>query len=193
MSKSQTGIRVDGGRHATAAADSSTYLLFAGIEHPPRGGLHDLVGTFASEPEAREAFRAIRLQPPSPAAWAQLAVVDGAAMRPLCWFGIGASPDGHPINVSALARAMPDAQAGRRPRVSKRTAFVLTAMVAVATIMVGFLVDGSGSRPPINRAPVVSVTLAPTAPTGSVPPPVTSETQPERGASADGGARQPAI
>ncbi len=72
------------------------YLLFAGTRQPPRGGLGDLLGTFTSEQGARDAFREIRLQPPSPASWAQLAVVDPEdGIKPLCWFGIGAKPEGN--------------------------------------------------------------------------------------------------
>jgi hypothetical protein len=68
---------------------SPRYLLFAGTSQPPRGGLGDLVATFTSEQKARDAFRNVRLRPPSPRSWAQLAVVDGDnGIRPLCWFGV---------------------------------------------------------------------------------------------------------
>ena len=69
------------------------YLLFAGSQQAPRGGLGDLVGTFSSEATARRAFRIIRLEQTSQRSWAQLAVVEGDhGIRPLCWFGIGAMP-----------------------------------------------------------------------------------------------------
>ena len=69
------------------------YLLFAASQRPPRGGLGDLVETFSSEETARRAFRDLRLKDSSATSWAQLAVVDGdRGIRPLCWFGIGATP-----------------------------------------------------------------------------------------------------
>ena len=84
-----TRTRADGPQRG-----SRCYLLFAGSLQGPRGGLADLVQTFNSAADARNAFREIRLKDGSPATWAQLAVVDGATgMQPLCWFGIGATPN----------------------------------------------------------------------------------------------------
>jgi hypothetical protein len=34
----------------------ATYLLFAGSNYYPAGGMYDLIGAYASEQEAREAF-----------------------------------------------------------------------------------------------------------------------------------------
>jgi len=91
---------VSGGR----LGDSSTrvggagrcYLLFAGSRQPPRGGLGDLVDTFSSDETARAAFREIRLSKCSSVTWAQLVVVDAElGVKPLCWFGVGAKPDGN--------------------------------------------------------------------------------------------------
>ena len=74
------------------------YLLFAGTDAVPRGGLSDLVGTFTSEVAARRAFRDIRLKETSKTSWAQLAVVDDArGTRTLSWFGIGAAPSRNPV------------------------------------------------------------------------------------------------
>lgn len=71
------------------------YLLFAASQRAPRGGLGDLVETFSSEEMARRAFRELRLKDCSATNWAQLAVVDGdRGIRPLCWFGVGATPAG---------------------------------------------------------------------------------------------------
>lgn len=82
-----------GGRPQTAA---ERYLLFAGTQLPPNGGLGDLLGTFTSEEEARRAFRDVRLRLSSPTSWAQLAVVDDRhGLTPMCWFGIGAEPRRH--------------------------------------------------------------------------------------------------
>lgn len=70
------------------------YLLFAGSERAPRGGLADLVRTFSSREGAVAAFREIRLAGSSDACWAQLAVIEDAkGVRPLCWFGIVATPN----------------------------------------------------------------------------------------------------
>ncbi len=83
--------RDDGGR-------TRYYLLFAGSDAVPRGGLSDLVGTFTSEVAARRAFRDIRLKETSKTSWAQLAVVDDArGTRTLSWFGIGAAPSRNPV------------------------------------------------------------------------------------------------
>jgi hypothetical protein len=73
------------------------YLLFAGVQHSPKGGLGDLVETFDCEETARTAFREMRLRRDSGRAWAQLAVVNQkSGIRPLCWFGIGATPNHKP-------------------------------------------------------------------------------------------------
>ena len=70
------------------------YLLFAGSEQVPRGGLGDLVQTFGSDDTARTAFLELRLRGDSAARWAQLVMVDGEkGLQPLCWFGIGAAPN----------------------------------------------------------------------------------------------------
>jgi hypothetical protein len=74
------------------------YLLFAGSQRTPQGGLGDLVAAFTSEVAAREAFRQLRLSQTSASSWAQLAVVDGDhGIRPLSWFGIGATPARTPV------------------------------------------------------------------------------------------------
>jgi hypothetical protein len=86
------------GQDGHAPATGERYLLFAGTQQPPNGGLGDLLGTFTSEEVARCAFRDVRLRMSSPTSWAQLAVVDGRhGLKPMCWFGIGAEPGrGHP-------------------------------------------------------------------------------------------------
>lgn len=64
------------------------YLLFAGSGPTPGGGLRDLVGTFASELEARDAFRRLRQQHPATSAWAELAAMDTTGqITQLAWFG----------------------------------------------------------------------------------------------------------
>ena len=71
------------------STDRPCYLLFAGASLcPPRGGLGDLVGTFACEEAARKAFHDLRVQGTSNGAWAQLASINlHSGVRPVCWFG----------------------------------------------------------------------------------------------------------
>ena len=75
-------------------ATGPCYLLFAGADAVPMGGMADLVGAVTSEKAARAAFRRVRLETAtSPSSWAHLAVVRGEdGIKPLCWFGIGATP-----------------------------------------------------------------------------------------------------
>jgi hypothetical protein len=100
MSETRTGVNRT--RTDRTRTNSSTevqgpnrwYLLFAGSEPSPRGGLGDLVQIFSSDETARNVFREMRLAGGSAARWAQLAVVDGTnGIQPLCWFGIGATPN----------------------------------------------------------------------------------------------------
>jgi len=73
----------------TDSPDAPTlYLLFAGLHGESRRGTSDLVATLASQREAREAFRQIRLQLPDRAGWAELTAVSaGGNAKPLGWFG----------------------------------------------------------------------------------------------------------
>ncbi|MGI9022519.1 MAG: hypothetical protein ACR2HV_04685, partial [Acidimicrobiales bacterium] len=65
------------------------YLLFAGVHGRSGGGLRDLVGTFATEQEGRQAFIRLRVQHPSVPGWAELAAIDGfGRIRQVCWFGL---------------------------------------------------------------------------------------------------------
>ena len=119
MTNARGDLDVDNG---AATAGGPRYLLFAGTTQPPRGGLADLVATFTSEEKARQAFRHLRLQPPSPRSWAQLGVLDAeGAVKPLAWFGIGAAL--HVSSVKPDMRSVPPSQTDvdRRPRVSRRT------------------------------------------------------------------------
>ncbi len=140
-------------------ATARLFLLFAGTHQPPRGGLADLVQNYDSEEAARAAFRQIRLSESSPASWAQLAAVDGQnRVKSLCWFGIGANPDAKVMALPALAEGAVLADPARRPRASRRTAFLLATLVGLATGTIGFLVDDEGSGPPVCRStPTVSV------------------------------------
>ena len=100
MNEDQTGITRKRGEQTPTNPGPGTqrakrwYLLFAGSEQVPRGGLGDFVQTFGSDDMARTAFLELRLKGGSAARWAQLAVVDGEkGIQPLCWFGIGAAPN----------------------------------------------------------------------------------------------------
>jgi hypothetical protein len=69
-------------------APARHFLLFAGPHHRPAGGLGDLVGTFADEHEARQAFQRLRLSTDYRNGWAEVVEVDSAGRtRALCWFG----------------------------------------------------------------------------------------------------------
>jgi len=168
---------------ARSDATARLFLLFAGTQQPPRGGLADLVQTYDSEEAARTAFRQIRLAESSPASWAQLAAVDGQnRTKPLCWFGIGANPDAKVMALPALAEGTVLADPAHRPRASKRTTFLLTALVAMATSTIGFLVDDEGSGPPVRRnTPTVSVVAQRTT-SISLPPTWAVSSPADRGA-----------
>ncbi len=73
------------------STDAPCYLLFAGVSnHPPLGGLGDLVRTFTCEAAARDAFHQLREQEGPKGTWAQLAIIDvRSGVRPVCWFGTG--------------------------------------------------------------------------------------------------------
>ena len=157
MSNAPFKVQSDRRPSRTTEQEGRRYLLFAGTQQPPNGGLGDLVDTFMSEEAARRAFREIRLRTSSTTDWAQLAVVDREqGVKPLCWFGIGAQPGRY--------RPAPDAPAGearvipvRRPYVSARVTLLITALVAVATTMIAVLVGDDATPPPVNRQPAVSI------------------------------------
>lgn len=158
MSSTRFRLERDAGP-GTTGQDSRRYLLFAGTQQPPNGGLCDLVDTFTSEEAARRAFREVRLQTASTTSWAQLAVVDGhAGIKPLCWFGIGAEPGRYRPAIDPKV-IDPKVISADRPRTPNRTTVLVTALVAVATTMVAVLVDSDGTPSPVNRHPAVSVPL----------------------------------
>ena len=71
------------------------FLLFAGVHGRSEGGLRDLVGTFATETEGRQAFGRLRVQHPSVPGWAELTAIDGfGRIRQVCWFGLGSDVAG---------------------------------------------------------------------------------------------------
>ena len=71
------------------------YFLFAGVHGRSEGGLRDLVGTFATETEGRQAFTRLRVQHPSVQGWAELTAIDGfGRIRQICWFGLRAEVTG---------------------------------------------------------------------------------------------------
>ena len=162
MSQAPFIIQNDRKLSKTTEYEGRRYLLFAGTQQPPNGGLGDLVDTFMSEEAARRAFREIRLRTSSTTNWAQLAVVDGEhGVKPLCWFGIGAEPASYRTARYRRAPGAPTVEAGvmsvRRPYWSNRVTLLITALVAVATIMIAVLLDHEATRPPVNRPPAVSV------------------------------------
>ena len=142
------------------------YLLFAGSQQTPQGGLGDLVGAFTSEAAARDAFRHLRLSQTSASSWAQLAVVDGThGIRALSWFGIGATPDRTPVTfprsekpiqteggVMQIATRQSPSTAGTevKPnirRLAKRIVVCLVSLVTLAAVTIGVLADDGRPRP----------------------------------------------
>ena len=142
------------------------FLLFAGSDPMPRGGLADLVGTFTSEAAARQAFRHIRLTQTAQRSWAQLAVVDGdQGIRTLSWFGVGAKPAGRPLgrpqtfmNNQPEGGAMQTATVESRSttgterpaaprRRRRRLALLFATLVAVGVTTAGVMSDDRSSRP----------------------------------------------
>ena len=97
MSGHSRPASLDGPARGEEEDRSRCYLLVAGREQKPKGGLADLIGAFTSEETARQAFRLMRLDQSSASSWAQLAVVDGHGIRALSWFGIGATPARTPV------------------------------------------------------------------------------------------------
>ena len=76
------------------------YLVFAGFHSDARQGTGDLVAVSASQEEARQAFRAVRLRLPDRDGWAELtAVTDGGNARRLSWFGVDRRPRPNPLAV----------------------------------------------------------------------------------------------
>lgn len=142
------------------------YLLFAGSQQAPQGGLGDLVGAFTSEAAAREAFRQLRLSQTSASSWAQLAVVDGDhGIRALSWFGIGSTPartsvtSARPKNsiytqteggvmqiATAPSPAGPEVEPNAR-RSARRIVVILVSLVALAATTIGVVADDGGPRP----------------------------------------------
>jgi len=103
--------------------NGACYLLFCGSHGPPRGGLGDLVQAFTSERAARQAFHDLRVEGQSHGTWAQLAAVDrDLRIKPLCWFGIGATPRRDPVRgerTRAARSASAPSAAGQRRWVAR--------------------------------------------------------------------------
>jgi hypothetical protein len=82
------------------------FLLFAGSHSSPKGGLHDLVGTFDCPDKAWTAFRELRERHPSLRGWAQLATIDAAGrLRQLAWYGVEEDDDDSDDRPAASASA----------------------------------------------------------------------------------------
>ena len=81
-----------GALHRTGNDRSETpelYLLFAGRHGDATRGMGSLVATFASQEEARAAFRQARLNLPDVEGWAELSVVSaGGRPKNVSWFGV---------------------------------------------------------------------------------------------------------
>ena len=83
---------MDDGNGETIGATSgrsSWFLLFGGTHQEASGGLRSLRRVFASEEEARAAFRRLRLEPRSAPGWGELVALESSGrVKALCWFGV---------------------------------------------------------------------------------------------------------
>lgn len=76
------------GRNDGATNLPRLYLLFAGHHDQDRRGSGDLIATWASKHDARQALRQVRMQIPNRDGWAELTAVDaGGKVKRLSWFG----------------------------------------------------------------------------------------------------------
>ncbi len=102
---------------------STLYLVFAGLHSEPRRGTGDLLAVSASQEEAMQAFRAVRLRVADRDGWAELTeVTDGGTARRLSWFGVDRWP--RPNQLAALLREprdSPELQRWRKLRAGRRT------------------------------------------------------------------------
>jgi len=70
------------------SARAELYLLFAGRHGDAARGVSNLVATFASQEEARAAFRQARLKLSDVEGWAELSAVSaGGRPKKISWFG----------------------------------------------------------------------------------------------------------
>jgi hypothetical protein len=91
---------------------------------------------------------------------------------------VSTESDGLPLRVSV--------EDAGRPRVTKRTTILLTALVALATTMVAVLVDDSGSpRPAVRNTPGQSVVTT-SSPVVPFQPPASAPSVVDGGSTADG-------
>ena len=94
------------------------YLLFAGFHSDARQGTGDLVAISASQEEARQAFRAVRLRLADRDGWAELtAVTDGGSARRLSGCGVDRCPRPNPLAV--LLREPGGTAQGQRKRLRR--------------------------------------------------------------------------
>jgi hypothetical protein len=93
------------------------YLIFAGLHGETRRGTGDLVAVAASPDEARQAFRAVRLQLRDRDGWAELtAISEGGKARRLSWFGVDRWPRPNPLAAMPVGPADQVNIRGRRRR-----------------------------------------------------------------------------
>jgi hypothetical protein len=78
--------------------EPAAFRLYASPESRGAGGRDALVATFASEQEARDVFRAVRLSSHYRDGWAELIALNGSKEpRRICWFGDDPSPSKSPV------------------------------------------------------------------------------------------------
>ncbi len=110
------------GIEAREVAAPNRYLLFAGRRGEAKGGASDLVGSFASEPHARQAFHQLQERRSDLDSWAELTALDHAGrLAAIGWFGTESqrSPRARRASDTARRTERPGTTI-RRPRRVKR-------------------------------------------------------------------------
>jgi len=114
-----------GARHRTGnegSARPELYLLFAGRHGDAARGVGSLIATFASQEEARAAFRQARLNLSDIEGWAELSVVSaGGRPKKVSWFGATGHRSTKPLT-SLLDADRPAPVAPRRVSFARRRA-----------------------------------------------------------------------
>lgn len=173
----------------SARADVAGYIVRAGADHR-LGSSDEVLGRFATEGEARQAFLALRLSPAYRHGWAEVVAVGGGQPpMPLCWFGdhapsgTPASPlyRGRPLTTQSRAVqidhqgatmqtkeqvpvAAPAADLDRPLRGRRSLVAALVAVLAAATLAIA-AASGNGSDESPTDRPVPTWEVVPAPPT----------------------------
>lgn len=95
----------------------SLYVVFAGWHTDSRRGTGDIVAVSASQEEARQAFRAVRMRVADRDGWGELTEVGGGGkVRRLGWFGVDRWPRANPLAALLREPGPREGARGWRPR-----------------------------------------------------------------------------